>query len=806
MGNTFADHLRALPDADLAALIRLRPDLILPVPVDLSALATRAQSRLSVARAIDVLDRFALEILDGLRLIAADSDQGRASVDELLAIAAPLPAGVEAKLIRSTIGRLRTLCLVWGRDDAIALVASLDEVCGPYPAGLGRTAAELDELAADLVGDPSRLRRELLAAPPAATVILERLAGGPPVGTIRWAQEPPDSPIAWLTGHHLLVGIADDAVELPREVASLLRRRQPDAAGALGVLHPAPPDIAGDDRPLDAIDSAGAGQAMEAVRQIDALLSAISEDPLPALRSGGLGVRELRRLARLVDVEEQTAGLLIEVASAAGLLGQVDGETNGPDERFLPTMSYDSWRAGRLAQRWELVVRAWVAMPREPALIGTRDDRDRLTTALAPDVERIYAAIRRAAALDVLAGTRAGLAVDAESITAQLAWRAPRRSAEAAEPSRWTLAGAAMLGLTGLGALTSYGRLLLAEVQQDIQRDAQPGRDPDPLGVRALATATPTSVEALDALLPEPIDHVLIQADLTIVVPGPPESKLAAELALVAEHESTGGASVYRVTPQGVRRALDAGLTASELHALFAHRSRTPVPQALTYLVDDVARRHGGLRVGSTGCYLRSDDEALLGELLADKRVAGLALRRVAPTVLVSAFASARVLPAIREAGYAPVPEDATGAAVLTRPKSRRAPARPPARVAHSTVDGRAQLSGPRLAGIVEQMRRGDAAVRDSRRVPDSVRTASHAGPGAAAAHTRALAVLQEAVRAKHRVWVGYVDAHGATASRLVRPVSLGAGYLRAEDDRTETLHTFALHRITAAEVADSAT
>ena len=47
----------------------------------------------------------------------------------------------------------------------------------------------------------------------------------------------------------------------------------------------------------------------------------------------------------------------------------------------------------------------------------------------------------------------------------------------------------------------------------------------------------------------------------------------------------------------------------------------------------------------------------------------------------------------------------------------------------------------------------------------------------------------------------GYVDSHGGTAARLVRPVSIGAGYLRAEDDRTETVHTFALHRITAAVV-----
>jgi hypothetical protein len=58
-------------------------------------------------------------------------------------------------------------------------------------------------------------------------------------------------------------------------------------------------------------------------------------------------------------------------------------------------------------------------------------------------------------------------------------------------------------------------------------------------------------------------------------------------------------------------------------------------------------------------------------------------------------------------------------------------------------------------------------------------------------------------VRDKVKVWVGYVDAHGSAASRLVRPVSIGAGYLRAEDDRTQTLHTFALHRITAAAPAD---
>jgi len=59
--------------------------------------------------------------------------------------------------------------------------------------------------------------------------------------------------------------------------------------------------------------------------------------------------------------------------------------------------------------------------------------------------------------------------------------------------------------------------------------------------------------------------------------------------------------------------------------------------------------------------------------------------------------------------------------------------------------------------------------------------------------------VLQQAIRDNMKVWLGYVDSHGASASRLLRPVDMGRGYLRAEDDRTETQLRVALHLITAA-------
>jgi hypothetical protein len=789
MTSKLADQLRALSDSALGALLQLRPDLVVPVPADISALAARAQGRVSVARALDTLDQFTLEMLDGLRLVR--TTDGTASLDALLTLAAE--AGADPAQARAAVDRLRARFLAHGPENALRVVAAVDELCSPYPAGLGRPAAELDPAVAELVDDPARLRRTLLSAPPEARAVLDRLAAGPPVGTVavaltRTPADTPDTPVQWLVAHRLLHAVAPDLVELPREVGVVLRRE----TGPLGPVHPAPPEVDTPPRPVPTVDSAGAGQAVEAVRQMDALLHALAEAPAPVLRAGGLGVRDLRRLARETGATEAVAATLLEIAYTAGLLGQSD-----PVEQYwLPTPAYDAWRTAPLGRRWLRLARTWRDMVRAPAMVGQRDDKEKLISALSRDVIRLGAPAIRHLTLAALASLPAGVGPEPDAVIAQLAWQEPRRVGRGgglAALARAALAEAAVLGITGLGAITSYGRRLHAE--------QRPNPDRDPLGVRAGGDDADPVLAELEHLLPVPVDHVLVQADLTVVVPGPPEPSLAAELALMADAESRGGATVYRVTAESVRRALDAGYPAADIHGLFRRRSRTPVPQALQYLVDDVARRHGGLRVGPAGTYVRSEDEALLAEALADRRLAGLTLRRLAPTVLVTPQSTVRLLAALRDAGYAPVPEDASGAAVLTRPRPPRAPARPAPRQPRVEDFEPPRLSGPRLAGVVEQIRLGDRLARAARRSP-LLRGAvgaegEPASPGQA--HIQALAVLQQALRDQARVWVGYVDAHGAAAAKLVRPVSMGAGYLRAEDDRTAMLHTFALHRITSA-------
>ncbi|MFC0004995.1 helicase-associated domain-containing protein [Micromonospora siamensis] len=821
MTTSLADHLRSLPDESLAALLQLRPDLVVPVPADVSALAIRAQSRVSVARALDGLDQFTLQVLDAARL-TRDPDSGATSTEAILTMATAGARPPAPALVRDAVNRLRALFLLYGPEHVLLVVGGVDEV-SPYPAGLGRPAAELDVRTAALCADPAKLRRTLLAAPPSARAILDRLAAGPPVGSVPpgalqapavGAEDtlPPDatnggaptgSPIRWLVDNRLLVPISaskgSGTVELPREVGLLLRRD----TGPLGPVSTTPPPVSAPPREAKAVDSAGAGQAMEVVRHTEALLEALAAEPAPVLRSGGVGVRDLRRLARVLGLDDPTTALLFEVAYAAGLLGELEltGTATtryGGDQQVLPTGGYEVWRAMSLAQRWEQLARAWLTMTRQVGLVGQRDDRDRPISVLSAEAERAGAPAARRAVLAVLADLEPATAPTPDEVLALLEWRSPRRARGREVAHREVLAEAAQLGVTGLAALTSYGRLLLADVTDADERGG------DPLGLLSEAESgdPSTAVRALDALLPAPVDHFLVQADLSVVVPGPPDPALAGELDVIAEHESAGGASVHRVTTASVRRALDAGYTADDLHALFRRRSRTPIPQGLTYLVDDVARKHGGLRVGSAGAYVRSDDEALLTEVLADRRLEPLAFRRLAPTVLVTPYQVNRMLVALRDAGYAPVPEDASGAAVLARPKSRRAPGRTP--VATRALDPLAtpKLAMPRLLGVVEQIRRGDAAARAARRAPAVVR-GTPGGPAPVTGHGEALAVLQQAVRDKALVWVGYVDAHGATASRLVRPVSMGAGYLRAEDERTEMLHTFALHRITAAVLED---
>ncbi|WP_443732373.1 helicase C-terminal domain-containing protein [Streptomyces hygroscopicus] len=754
---------------------------------------------------------------------------------------------------------------------------------------------------AGLFQDRARMAALLDGAPAAAVAVLAKLTWGPPYGEVSVSS--PTPPVGWLLDRGLLLPSGPRNVVLPREVALHLRdgraHRAPEPL--------APPLSPAAEHDPQAVDNTAAGQTFTALATVEELLGQWESAGPPVLRAGGLSVRDLKRTAVALDVSEPVAAFWIELAYAAGLVAS-DGET---DERYAPTPAYDDWLRLPAEERWARLAAAWLPATRTAGLVGGRDSRGRTLAALGPELDRSPAPEVRRRVLELLATLPPGAAPTPEVLLARLRWERPagHRSAPApgsaapgtAPPSgpagsppgapartaspiaedlrsrlaRWAVAEAELLGITGRGALSSHGRALLERhpdeppagsgttARSTTTAQHAPTARGDATGQHATttrgdamahpATTAVTAAAAAHAarllapLLPEPLDHVLLQADLTAVAPGPLERPLAETLGILADIESKGGATVYRFTPESVRRALDAGRTADDVHTFLAAHSRTPVPQPLTYLVDDVARKHGRLRVGAASAYLRCDDDALLAEILADRRSAGLRLRRLAPTVLAAQAPPDTLLEGLRAMGYAPAAESAEGDVVVTRPEAQRTPPRrPPVPVPEGPPVPDAAL----LAAAVRAIRAGDLAATAPRkptatsgpgtgagagaeaeagsgagagtgsgagsRPGGGARSGTGAGTGAGAGSAATgdrlprttladtLATMQAAALTGSNVWIGYVNADGAATQRVIAPVRVEGGFVTAYDHTADEVRTYPLHRITgAAELAE---
>lgn len=767
---SLADDLAHRDDDQLLDLLHSRPDLASPPPPGVEVLAQRALSAASINRCGEDLDLLSVAVLETVSALGKPAPGRGLSTVSATAIIEALSGRAEPAAIQARIDSLVDLALLWGPPDALA-TGPHTRSAWPWRSRLA--TAPINALTVD------EIRRKIDELPERERELLSTLASGPGLGRTKDAGLGADSdrPVPRLVHQDLLVVVDDQTVELPVVIGQLIRGEDPGEPVDLR-----PPELTGGRGrkiALTEVDAAGAGEALEFLRHGGATLETLGTHPAAVLRAGGMGVREIRRLAKIIAVDEKRIGLVLEVLAGLRLIDSgfpVPDTSDGLEPAWAPTSSADSWIHQSPERRWLSIASAWIDLQRRPWQIGGRTPDGTPIGALAGEMAEGAARAERLLVLEALGEAKAGADVTPVSLGRQIAWRHPRWLRRMPQSTIIeTLSEAQALGLVAHGALTSAGRQLIA-----------PGPTDD------VETHT---LSAMAKSIPAPIDFFLAQADQTVTAPGPLTPELATDLALVADLESGGAASVYRVSETSVRRALDAGRTGTELVSFFTTHSKTPVPQSITYLIDDVARKHGQLRVGVANTFIRCEDSTVLTAVLNSPAAEQLSLRALAPTVAVSSDSLIDVLDILRAGGFAPAGEDATGELVDLRVRGARLPTPRERRASRKPT-----LIPPnreRLATVVAHMRSQDAA---------NAATLTRPGAGGSTVTgggTPAAALLQTALNTNRIVRLGYVNAQGFASKHVVAPRLIGAGQFVAVDPGSAEEHRFSLHRITTVEIVD---
>ncbi len=718
---SFAQELRERSDEDLALLFSARPDLITPVPADMTALSTRATSAPSLLRAIESLNQWQLQVLE---VCAALADPfTKKEVVELSDPAAEL-----------VVKQLHKIALIYRDGNGYRMPRAVRDILGNEPAGLGPQSASPVDL------------KVIKKAPEAALQVLQKLTWGPPRGQVGDIRKK-DTPIDWLLKNNLLIPIDTSTVALSREVGIFLRGNKVHQELAINQPKLEGPQVKSAD-----IERASLASISNTLRWVQELMNYWSEETPTALQSGGLGVRDLKKASEHLGVDESCTAFIAELSYLAGLLCvEADG-------RILPSTNFDLWQNKEPEEQWRELVELWKVTSRVAGLVGRNESRN--ITALSTELDRSNAALIRGLVLDLLLDNP-GIAPTLKSAQQAILWRYPHRRGISitAELVEWTLREAEWLGITGGNAISIYGAKFIKEEEK--------------LGI--------------NAALPKPVDHILVQADNTAIAPGPLTIEVARMLSTFADIESRGGATVYRFSESSIRRGLDHGHSGEEIKTFLSKTSKTPIPQPLEYLIADVAKKHGKLRVGYASTYVRCEDEATISAILNDKKLEHLTFRQIAPQVLISDTESDEAMDELRRAGYFPSGENSKGS-VVNLPIQKRSKARPkPPRI----IGEIAKPSDQMLAAALRTLRTGERAAK-KKPVGEIPRTTAN----------ETMDLLNEYLGKGVSLRIGYADANGGVSLRIIDPISISLGTLVAKDHATNGITPFKIARITGVTTA----
>ncbi len=521
--------------------------------------------------------------------------------------------------------------------------------------------------------------------------------------------------------------------------------------GELAMWQPEVTPEIGSEVSMSEVDEVAGHQGLLSVALVGNLIDRAEDLELALTRDGALAQRAADAAAAAMGLPLWQLAMWLELCWASGLMGPTaDGEL------LVPTVAGRVWAELESAAAWPVLVISWwhsqwdwaaftTAEEQRPAVLGEDHNASRISS------------VRQAWAHLLAEAAPGGVVVNVADVLADRhpLWGAAQSEAMVAA----TAEQAELLGITGRGALSSMGRASQHWAAVD---PAEPIAPPE-----LVATATD--------MLPAAVDHVLVQGDSTIVAPGPLVPALAQRLAAVAKVESTGGATVYRISVASIERALDRGWQGEEILEMLTAASITPLPQPVVYMVTDTAARHGRIRVGPATSTVVTSDPADLALVMAALASSPIGITAISETVAVSEVSQERLVMAIRDAGVA---VSLAGAGAALAPKVAPVPHPPTA-----------------VSGLSDGYLRGLAAALTTPPPDRDLHDVS--APDIARLHPAMVqSVLLAAITERGRVWVKYADNAGRSTVRLVTPIELAGGVLHALDVMTARTRTFTVTRV----------
>jgi len=515
--------------------------------------------------------------------------------------------------------------------------------------------------------------------------------------------------------------IRDEHRLVPPDAVAEVLRGWPDAdlPSPEQLIHDTPPAAL---EPVDGADRASADRvaserAFGAVTAVGELVGSLEREPARMLQRGGIALPDWRRL--LAATGANTDAELGTLLTVAEGAGLVAPAAGA----WRATEQAERWRSSPRVARWGELAAGWLGQ-------------------VPPELRE---------QLRARAGARWG-----DGLLEYLAWLYPAGGDWLPQRTREVIDSAVALGVAD-------------------------GSVPSTAGAGLLLHGADAASAAMAELFPPEVRQVYIQHDLSIIAPGPLASDVDLRLREVADVESVGLASSYRITAASVTRALTTGETVEGLRALLDEISLTGIPQPLDYLLSETAGRFGSLRVGpldgapgpdaSAHGYVRADDPALIGQLVIDQTLASLALRRTGEHRAVSRFDAETLYWALVDARYPAVFEDADGVIRAVQRTSQRPVAAEPPR------DPAARLVA-RIREAAENQPAESGAAWNARQ-------------------------LELAIKAKLEVTVVVRMPDGSEVPYLLEPAALAGGRLRARDRRADIERTLPLSHIVAVEPAE---